>query len=86
VSALDDFLARAAGDLGLDAGDLDRDAVLDLTRDVARGVARPAAPLAAYLAGLAAGRAGGGPDERERAIATVGRTVAAWTAQHPPGE
>ena len=58
MSTLDDWVADAAGALGLPADSLThdlRDALLDLTRDVAHGVARPAGPLTTYLVGLAVG-------------------------------
>ncbi len=53
MSTLDDLLAVAARELGLDPADLDLSLILDLARDVAHGVARPAAPLTAYLLGVA---------------------------------
>lgn len=57
--ALDEWLAAAAAELGLDAATVDIGTVLDVARDVAHGVARPAAPLSTFLLGLAVGRAGG---------------------------
>jgi hypothetical protein len=57
MSTLDEWLATAAGELGVDAPGRDEvNAVLDLAKVVAHGVARPAAPVTAYLAGLAVGR------------------------------
>jgi Domain of unknown function (DUF6457) len=57
LSTLDDWLATAAGELGVEAPGRDEvSAVLDLAKVVAHGVARPAAPVTAYLAGLAVGR------------------------------
>ncbi len=53
---LDDWIAAACAELGLDPADVSRDLILDVARDVAHGVARPAAPLTAYLLGLAVGR------------------------------
>jgi hypothetical protein len=86
VNTLDAWVNRAAGALGLDPADLDRDLVLGLTRDVAHGVARPAAPLTAFLVGLAAGRAGGGRDDVARAVAAAGAAVETWTADPPSDE
>ena len=53
---LDEWIRATCEELGLDAGDMHRDLILDVARDVAHGVARPAAPLTAYLIGLAVGR------------------------------
>jgi len=59
--AIQEWVAAAAQQLGLDLAGTDRDelitAVLDLTADIAHGVNRPAAPVTAFLVGLAAGRA-----------------------------
>ncbi len=58
---IQEWVAAAARQLGLDLAEAARDelvtAVLDLTADVAHGVSRPAAPVTAFLVGLAAGRA-----------------------------
>jgi Domain of unknown function (DUF6457) len=56
VNTLAEWTSRVCGELGLDPGAVDRDAVLDLARDVAHEVARPAAPLTAFLLGMAVGR------------------------------
>ncbi len=63
---IQEWVAAAARQLGLDIAEADQDAlvtaVLDLTADVAHGVNRPAAPVTAFLVGLAAGpgrRSGG---------------------------
>ncbi|MBK0417632.1 hypothetical protein JD276_01095 [Leucobacter sp. CSA1] len=77
--ALDAWLAAAAAELGLDAGDVRIGTVLDVARDVAHGVARPAAPLSTFLLGVAVGRAaaasadgaGGGAGGLERDPETV---------------
>jgi hypothetical protein len=88
---LDEWLIEAADELGLDPGEVDIDAVLDLTRDIAHDVARPAAPLTAFLLGLALGR-GGGPDAveaLEALVALAGRLVtraAAFAAARTDGE
>jgi hypothetical protein len=55
MPTLDEWTRQVAVALGLPAGQVDRDLVLDLARDAAHGVARPAAPLTTYLAGLAVG-------------------------------
>lgn len=54
--ALDDWLAAAAAELGLDPGSVDIATVLNVARDVAHEVARPAAPLSTFLLGVAVGR------------------------------
>ena len=56
MSELDDWLARAGQELGLDPADVPTKVVLDLAKDVAHGVLRPGAPLTAYLMGVAVGR------------------------------
>ncbi len=56
MSTMERWTAAVCAELGIEAGDADLRAVLDLTRDVAHGVARPAAPFTAYLVGLAVGR------------------------------
>jgi hypothetical protein len=53
---LDDWVAKAAHELGLDPAEVPTQAVLDLAKDVAHGVVRPGAPVTAYLMGLAVGR------------------------------
>lgn len=55
--ALDNWLAAAATELGLDADTVEIATVLDVARDVAHGVARPAAPLSTFLLGVAVGQA-----------------------------
>ncbi|MCK9920699.1 DUF6457 domain-containing protein [Frankia sp. AgPm24] len=50
------WVAALCGGLGLDPGQVDTTAVLDLARDAAHGIARPAAPVSAFLVGLAIGR------------------------------
>jgi len=56
---LDAWVEELAAALGVDAGAIDRNLLLDVARDAARGVARPAAPLTTFLVGLAAGQRGG---------------------------
>ncbi|WBL19829.1 DUF6457 domain-containing protein [Citricoccus sp. NR2] len=55
-SALNDWLAEVAPELGLDPEVVPIGKVLDVARDVAHGVARPAAPLTTFLVGLALGQ------------------------------
>jgi hypothetical protein len=65
---LDEWVAVAAGELGVDAmtaGEQRR--VLDVAREVAHNTLRPGAPLAAYLIGLAVGR-GMTLDDAARAV------------------
>jgi capsid protein len=69
---LDEWMATACAELGLDPADVSRDLVLDVARDVAHGVARPAAPLTAYLLGLAVGRGADAGDAAERITALAG--------------
>ncbi|MDH2430181.1 DUF6457 domain-containing protein [Sphaerisporangium sp. TRM90804] len=66
MNVLAEWTALVCKELGIDQEQVDRDAVLDLTRDVAHGVARPAAPLTAYLLGLAQGGGTASPDALER--------------------
>lgn len=77
--ALDEWLAEAAAELGLDASDVRIGTVLDVARDVAHGVARPAAPLTTFLLGLAVGRAGE-PDALAAAAERVTALAARWEA------
>ena len=62
---IQEWVAAAAQQLGLDLAGADQDelitAVLDLTADIAHGVNRPAAPVTAFLVGLAAGGAADPP-------------------------
>lgn len=59
TNPLDAWVQELATALGVDAGAIDRNLLLDVARDAARGVARPAAPLTTFLVGLAAGQRGG---------------------------
>lgn len=56
MNTLEAWTEAVCAELGIDAGEVDRDLILDMTKDVAHGVARPAAPLTAFIAGLAIGR------------------------------
>ena len=70
MSTLDDWIMRAAGDLGLPPDSITADLrteLLDVTRDVAHGVARVAGPLTCYLIGVAVGRG----DPPHAALATL---------------
>lgn len=69
---LDDWIATACAELGIDPAEVDRDLILDMARDVAHGVARPAAPLTAYLIGLAVGRGEPARDATARVTALAG--------------
>ncbi len=75
---LEDWVAAAAVELGLDQRAFDLPALLDVARDVAHGVARPAAPLSLFLVGLAAQRAGGTPDDVAAACVRVSDLAARW--------
>jgi molybdopterin-guanine dinucleotide biosynthesis protein A len=66
MNVLEEWTALVCRELGIDPAQVDRSAVLDLTRDVAHGVARPAAPLTAYLLGLAQGAGTAQPDAVDR--------------------
>lgn len=71
-SALDEWVATLAQELGLPASVVDIGLVLDLARDAAHGIARPAAPLTTFIVGYAAALAGGSTEDVQRiaAIAT----------------
>lgn len=75
---LDDWLAAAAAELGIDAASVDIGLVLRLTGDVAHGVARPAAPLTAYLLGLAVGRADDPASELEVKAQALSELARNW--------
>ncbi|MGV9779216.1 DUF6457 domain-containing protein [Streptosporangium sp. NPDC003464] len=66
---LTEWTAIVCRELGVDPAEIDRDALLDLTKEVAHGVTRPAAPLTAYLLGLAQGAGTAPPDAVERLTA-----------------
>jgi Domain of unknown function (DUF6457) len=78
MSELDVWVMAAAAELGLDSGDVQPEAVLDVARDVAHQVVRPAAPLTAYLMGVAVGRGADAAD----AAARISALALAW----PPRE
>ena len=83
MNRLDDWTARLAGELGVDAGAVDVDTLLAVARDAAHNVARPAAPLTTFLVGLSAGLDGGGADAVRRA-ADIAQRLAA--AEQPPAD
>jgi hypothetical protein len=78
MNALDEWVAAACAELGIDPADADNGLVLDLARDVAHHVLRPAAPVTAYLLGLAVGRGA------DAAAAAARLTVLAKA--RPPGD
>lgn len=83
--ALDEWLAVAADELGLEAGEVSIKVVLDVAKHVAHGVARPAAPLSTFLLGLALGRAsaeGVEPEELKRLADLLSARAAQWEAEH----
>ena len=67
-SELEEWAAELASALGIDPGEVDVNAILDVARDAAHGVTRPAAPLAAFLVGYAV--ASGVPAEQANATAS----------------
>lgn len=81
--AIQEWVAAAARQLGLDLAEPDQHelvtAVLDLTADIAHGVNRPAAPVTAFLVGLAAGRAADPVAAVPDHIAAVRDLAALWT-------
>ena len=79
-SALDEWVARLATELGRAPGVVDIGLVLDLARDAAHGIARPAAPLTTFVVGYAAALAGGSPEDVRR-IAAIATRLA---TEQPP--
>lgn len=63
MSDLEDWAARAAGELGVE-DDVPLALLLALSREAAHRVVRPAAPVTTYLLGIAVGR---GADPAEAA-------------------
>ncbi|MFV0434876.1 MAG: DUF6457 domain-containing protein [Leucobacter sp.] len=80
--ALNEWLAAAAGELGLDPDTIDIATVLNVARDVAHNVARPAAPLSTFLLGVAVGRTlpGAASAEDEDAASALRSQAAVLTA------
>ena len=79
ISTLERWTERACAELGVDPGQVDLKAVLDLARDVAHQVDRPAAPVTAYLLGVAVGR-GRAPAD---AVAALSGLAAQWEQAQP---
>ena len=79
MSELDDWIAAAGRELGLDAAEVPTKVVLDLAKDVAHGVLRPGAPVTAYLMGVAVGR-GAEPSD---VAARLSELALSWRASAP---
>jgi hypothetical protein len=73
LSDLQEWVALAGAELGLDPAEIPVGAVLDLARDVAHQVVRPGAPVTAYLMGLAVGRGADPSDVAARMKALADR-------------
>jgi CTP:molybdopterin cytidylyltransferase MocA len=80
-TVLDEWMAAAKAELGIEQLDVDTAALLDLARDAAHGVARPAAPLTTFLVGYAAAQRGGSPEQVAEAAAKASRLAARWAAE-----
>lgn len=79
--ALEEWLAAAAAELGVDPTIVSIATVLDVARDVAHDVARPAAPLSTFLLGVALGQAAGGrPESVEKSTEQLRELAAKVTA------
>lgn len=74
MNTLEAWTEAVCAELGIDAAEVDRDLILDMTKDVAHGVARPAAPLTAFVAGLAIGRGADAGD----VMARISARAQAW--------
>ena len=88
VNELDEWVAAASAELGLQPGDVSTRAVLDVARDVAHQVLRPGAPVTAYLMGVAVGRGDDPADVAARisalALAWPSRDGGPATSDHEP--
>jgi Domain of unknown function (DUF6457) len=82
MNELDRWVAAASAELGLEPGDVQAAAVLDVARDVAHQVLRPAAPVTAYLMGVAVGR---GADPAD-AAARISALALAWPGRGGAGQ
>jgi hypothetical protein len=80
MNVMDEWVAVACAELGLDPGDAQTKVVLDLARDVAHNVLRPGAPVSAYLLGVAVGR---GADPAA-AAARLSALAAGWPTRSAP--
>lgn len=56
MTTMDEWVAAACAELGLDPAQAEVPLILELAGDVAHKVLRPGAPVTAYLLGLAVGR------------------------------
>ncbi len=74
MSTVDDWVAAACAELGIDPALVDVRLVLDLARVAAHQIERPAAPLTAYVLGLAvaSGQSAGEAAARLTALAEGG--------------
>ena len=85
MNELEAWVAAAARELGLEPGDVQTKAVLEVARDVAHQVLRPGAPVTAYLMGVAVGRGADPGDVAKRISALAegwqGRQI---TVEDPP--
>ncbi|MGH2540779.1 MAG: DUF6457 domain-containing protein [Actinomycetota bacterium] len=81
---MDDWLAKAADELGVDALDDDvQRRLLGVARNVAHGVERKLTPLATYLLGVAVERRVAGGEDRASALGSaIGDLERAIDADH----
>ena len=82
MNELDEWIAAAGAELGIDPAEIPSRVVLDVARDVAHGVLRPGAPVSAYLMGLAVAR---GADPSEVA-ARLSAMAVAWPGKAASGD
>jgi hypothetical protein len=83
MTVLDDWVAAACAELGIDPATVDVRQILDLARDAAHKVDRPAAPVTAYLLGLAVG-SGTAADEAASRLRALAEAWPAPAAGQPP--
>jgi Domain of unknown function (DUF6457) len=81
MTVLDDWIDAACAELGIDRGEVEVRAVLDLARDVAHQVDRPAAPVTSFLLGLAVGAGLPLPE----AVSRLSALAAAWAGESASG-
>jgi hypothetical protein len=79
VEKLNEWVAAASTELGLDPTQAQVPLVLDLAGEVAHKVVRPGAPVTAYLLGLAVGRGADPAEASARLIALA----ATWSEPSP---
>lgn len=82
MNVMQQWVAVACVELGLDPARADTSVVLDLARDVAHNVLRPGAPVTAYLLGIAVGQ---GADPTDAAARLSALAVGWPAASGPPG-